>query len=228
VALVPLVNLGERILCLPSTLHFVMRAHAREHDACTGTVQRWPDPFRGVQQPGVVSIFEHCREPDHPINMSAARYAAAAWLIFLLIQFPFTPAAASQDANSNSTVECTLRVHVDGLRNSSGVVGSVVFKSRDGWPEDPKRAYRRGPTPIPNGQRQATVIWHLPPGDYGVAAIHDENRNAKLDRNFLGIPKEGFGFANNPRVAFSAPPFESALVHVGCPSTDTSIHLQYK
>lgn len=124
---------------------------------------------------------------------------------------------------------CTLRIHVDGLRNSTGVVGSVVFKSADGWPEDPNKAFRRGPTPILPGDRQATVVWeHLPPGDYGVAAIHDENRNAKLDRNLIGIPKEGFGFANNPHVGLSAPAFSSAVVHVGCPVTETTIHLQYR
>ena len=73
------------------------------------------------------------------------------------------------------------------------------------------------------------VIWEdLPPGDYGVAAIHDENSNAKLDRNFIGIPKEGFGFANNPHMGLSAPPFRAALVHVKCPVTDTGIHLQYR
>ncbi len=75
----------------------------------------------------------------------------------------------------------------------------------------------------------ATVLWeNLPPGDYGVAAIHDENRNAKLDRNLIGIPKEGFGFGNNPHVGLSAPPFQSAIVHVGCPVTETTIHLQYR
>lgn len=72
-------------------------------------------------------------------------------------------------------------------------------------------------------------VWpDLPPGDYAVAAIHDENGNAKLDRNLFGIPKEGFGFANNSHVTFSAPAFYKAVVHVGCPSTDITIHLLYK
>jgi uncharacterized protein (DUF2141 family) len=137
---------------------------------------------------------------------------------------------AAQDASAPNPIPgCTLRVHVDGLRNGNGVVGSVIFNSADGWPEDPHKAFRRGPTPIPAGQRQATVVWeHLPPGDYAVAAIHDENRNAKLDRNLISIPKEGFGFANNPHVGFSAPPFHAAVVHVRCPATETTIHLQYK
>lgn len=137
--------------------------------------------------------------------------------------------AAQDGGTTRSESGCTLRIHVDGLRNSTGVVGSVIFKSPDGWPEDTKKAFRHGPTPIAPGQREATVVWEdLPPGDYGVAAIHDENRNHKLDRNLIGIPKEGFGFANNPHVVLSAPPFNSAIVHVGCPVTETTIHMQYK
>ncbi|MGA7857196.1 MAG: DUF2141 domain-containing protein, partial [Terracidiphilus sp.] len=85
------------------------------------------------------------------------------------------------------------------------------------------------PTPIAPGERQATAVWeNLPPGDYGVVAIHDENRNHKLDRNIFGWPKEGFGFANNPHVALSAPPFKEAVVHVTCPVTQTDIHIIYK
>ena len=146
--------------------------------------------------------------------------------LVLMLGLPFERPGTAQDTGAPG---CTLRIHVDGLRNSNGVVGSILFTSPDGWPEDPKKAFRRGPTPIPPGLRHATVVWdHLPPGDYAVAAIHDENRNAKLDRNFIGIPKEGFGFANNPRVLLSAPTFRAALVHVQCPVTDTTIHLQYK
>jgi uncharacterized protein (DUF2141 family) len=130
---------------------------------------------------------------------------------------------------TDSSAGCTLRIHVDGLRNSSGVVGSTIFKSPDGWPEDNSKAFLHGPTPIAPGERQATAVWeHLPPGDYGVAVIHDENSNHKLDRNFIGIPKEGFGFANNPHVGLSAPSFQAALVHVQCPATEITIHLQYK
>ena len=124
---------------------------------------------------------------------------------------------------------CTLRVHVDGFRNTRGNLGTIIFTSPDGWPEDPAKSFRRGPAPIDPTTKTAVAVWpDLPPGDYAVAAIHDENSNAKLDRNMLGIPKEGFGFANNPHALFSAPPFRAAVVHVGCPVTDITIHLQFK
>lgn len=159
------------------------------------------------------------------VTLQTFKRSIAAILLSLLT--PTLPGAMNDRAADSSG--CTLRIHVDGLRNSNGVVGSVLFTSADGWPENVKKAFRSGPTPIEPGERQATVRWeHLRPGEYAVAAIHDENRNAKLDRNFIGIPKEGFGFANNPHVGLSAPAFQSAVIRVQCPITDTSIHLQYR
>lgn len=124
---------------------------------------------------------------------------------------------------------CTLRIRVDGLRNSTGVVGAEIFNSPSGWPEDTVKSLHNWPTEIPPGKHEATAVWeNLPPGNYGVAVIHDENRNRKLDRNFLGIPREGFGFANDPHVGFSAPPFNAAIVHVTCPVTEINVRLIYK
>jgi uncharacterized protein (DUF2141 family) len=144
----------------------------------------------------------------------------------LALALPLAPAVP---AVAQAAQGCTLRIHVDGLRNSVGKVGTAIYTSPDGWPEDMAKAFRHGQTPIAPGERQATAVWeNLPPGDYGVVAIHDENENHKLDRNFFGIPKEGFGFANNPHVLLSAPGFRIALVHVTCPATETVIHIQYK
>lgn len=124
---------------------------------------------------------------------------------------------------------CLLRIHVDGFRNAKGNLGTVLFKTSSGWPEDLNKTFRHGPAPIDQASRIAVANWtDIPPGDYAVAAIHDENSNHHLDRNFFGIPKEGFGFANNPRVTIAAPSFKQAIVHVGCPVTDVTIHLQYK
>jgi len=123
--------------------------------------------------------------------------------------------------HANSARGCTLRVHVDGLRNDKGVV--------DGWPENVTKSVRHEASPIADGRRQATVVVDgITTGDYGVVALHDENKNMKLDKNFFGFPKEGFGFANNPHVGFGPPPFQAAVLHVACPVTETDIHIIYK
>lgn len=147
----------------------------------------------------------------------------------LLAAFLVVPGTTLPLFAQSSGHGCELRIRVDGFRNTKGNLGTVIFASPAGWPEDLSKSFRHGPAPIDPATRTATALWSdLPAGNYAIAAIHDENSNHKLDRNFLGIPKEGFGFANNPHVSLSAPGFTQAEIHVGCPVTDVTIHLQYK
>ena len=53
----------------------------------------------------------------------------------------------------------------------------------------------------------ATVIFSdLPEGKYAVAIFQDKNENGRIDKNFLGIPTEPFGFSNMKR--FGIPKWE--------------------
>jgi uncharacterized protein (DUF2141 family)/Arc/MetJ-type ribon-helix-helix transcriptional regulator len=124
------------------------------------------------------------------------------------------------------TVPCKVRVSADGFRNQAGVLGIAVYKSPAGWPEESDQAILHESFKIVNGKAQAQLT--LAPGRYAIAAIHDENGNHKLDRNLLGVPKEGFGFSNNPPVGISAPSFSAASFAVSCPVTEISIHMIYK
>jgi uncharacterized protein (DUF2141 family) len=121
---------------------------------------------------------------------------------------------------------CTLTVHVDGFRNQKGQLGVNVFKTPEGWPEQNERAFLHSGFPITGNELSMQLS--LPPGRYAVVVLHDENSNQKLDRNFFGVPKEGFGFSNNPRVMLTAPGFDTATIDVACPATDVQIHLIYK
>jgi uncharacterized protein (DUF2141 family) len=122
---------------------------------------------------------------------------------------------------------CSLLIHVSGFRNTKGLLGAELFTSAAGWPEDVERAFRHASFPI-QGDHATAVFDHLPAGRYGIVVLHDENENKKLDRNVFQVPKEGFGFANNPHVALSAPPIEKATIPVTCPSTTTDVKLIYK
>ena len=51
----------------------------------------------------------------------------------------------------------------------------------------------------------------LPPGTYALKFFHDSNSNGKLDMNWMGIPKEGFGFSNNAYGMFMPKNFEEWL-----------------
>jgi uncharacterized protein (DUF2141 family) len=63
---------------------------------------------------------------------------------------------------------------------------------------------------------RCTVIFgNLEPGRYAAIAFHDENRNGKLDKNFLGVPAEPYGFSNSARGFLGPPTFRDAAVVLG-------------
>ena len=59
----------------------------------------------------------------------------------------------------------------------------------------------------------------LPYGEYAVTLFVDFNGNKKLDKNFLGIPKEQYGFSNNVMGRMSAPTFDQAKFAIAGPTT---------
>ena len=52
------------------------------------------------------------------------------------------------------------------------------------------------------------VINDLPEGEYAFLLYHDKNSDAKMNQNFLGIPKEPFAFSNNVKPKFAKPTFD--------------------
>ena len=139
----------------------------------------------------------------------------------------FTLSATLWGLPSGDGGKCSITIHVTGFRNNKGVLGAELFTSSAGWPEAVDKSFRHAHFPI-QGDHATAHFDHIPAGKYGVVVLHDENENEKLDRNLLQVPKEGFGFANNPHVLLIAPPIEKATIPVTCPSTTTEIHLIYK
>jgi uncharacterized protein (DUF2141 family) len=106
-------------------------------------------------------------------------------------------------------------------------VGCLIFNAPDGYPEAHERAHKAAHVPILSGTA-VCEFKNLVAGEYAAIVIHDENSNGVLDKNFLGIPREGYGASNNVRPAMSAPGYkESAFkVTVGAPTT-ISIKMGY-
>ena len=108
-----------------------------------------------------------------------------------------------------------LAVEVRGIRSDDGRLFVAVHA-----PET-KETFPAGAGAVAALQQRARagviryMLHDLPPGRYAVNAFHDENDNGELDTNLIGIPSEGFGFANDPDASFGPPDFEAAAVNVG-------------
>lgn len=72
----------------------------------------------------------------------------------------------------------------------------------------------------------AQVTFHgLPAGRYAIKSFADENHNAKLDTNILGLPTERYGFSNNAMGRMGPPTFDAAAVQL---DADRSITIRLK
>ncbi len=71
------------------------------------------------------------------------------------------------------------------------------------------------------------IFENIPSGNYAVSVIHDANGNGELDKNFIGIPKEGFGFSNDAMGKFGPPSFSDARFSLGNENAPLILNLIY-
>lgn len=77
----------------------------------------------------------------------------------------------------------------------------------------------------PAGAVTAVTFDGVPAGRYALMVIHDENGNGRLDTNLVGMPVEGYGFSNNPRV-MRKPTFEEAAFDLGADALALDISIR--
>ena len=107
-----------------------------------------------------------------------------------------------------------LVLEVVGLRSDRGVLRAGLFDGASRWlAEGQERATCRASV---RGPRTRCDLGVIPEGHYAIAFMHDEDEDGALDRDWIGLPQEGFGFSNDAPVVLSPPGFDSAVfVHSG-------------
>ena len=101
-----------------------------------------------------------------------------------------------------------ITVEIIGVKNEDGQIFIGLFNNKDGFP-DKNREYKGA---FVKAKRETLhhTFTEIPNGDYAIAIFHDSNTNGILDKNFLGIPKEGYGFSENATAFMSVPAFKKA------------------
>ncbi|MCA9667621.1 MAG: DUF2141 domain-containing protein [Myxococcales bacterium] len=95
-------------------------------------------------------------------------------------------------------------------RSGRGKVGCTLFASERGFPAKSELAHRRTWALIVKGKAICRFA-NVKPGTYAVAVLHDENGNNKMDTNWVGMPKEGYGASRDAKPGtFSGPKFKDA------------------
>ncbi|MCA2005083.1 MAG: DUF2141 domain-containing protein [Ignavibacterium sp.] len=109
-------------------------------------------------------------------------------------------------AGDNQKVKLTVKIK--GLKNNQGTVKIALCNSAENYKND-RSPFKAVILEINNNEVIATFD-DLTIGNYAVKAFHDVNNNDDFDTNFLGIPKEDYGFSNNVKGLFGPPSWEAA------------------
>lgn len=110
-----------------------------------------------------------------------------------------------------------LVVEMTNIKAMQGQLYVSIYEDEATW-LNTDAAFRKSLVAV-EGETCRTVFSHLPAGEYAVAIFQDQNNNGLLDVTEMQIPKEAFGFSNNPKGIRGPATFQQAKFPFTC--TDT-------
>ncbi len=125
----------------------------------------------------------------------------------------------------SSLFAADIKIEIQHLKNTMGKVSIGLYNQSENFPIISKE-YKGVHLNI-NSHTLYYTFKDIPNGIYAISVFHDENSNRKPDKNFLGIPKEGYGFSNNTKATFSAPSFNDSKFNVSTQTTNLKIKMEY-
>jgi uncharacterized protein (DUF2141 family) len=111
---------------------------------------------------------------------------------------------------------------IANFENNKGVCRACLFNSAEAFEKSNPMACQI--VPVSDKKAQA-VFQNVPDGTYAIFVFHDTNNNGKMDTNFLGIPKEGYGASRNKLPFAAAPKFSANQFSI---SQQTALTLQIR
>ncbi|MTI39866.1 DUF2141 domain-containing protein [Fulvivirga lutimaris] len=141
------------------------------------------------------------------------KFTLSVFLVFLLAMTSFKAADTSQ-----------LVVVIDDIRDAEGEIIFAVFNNEQDFLQ---KEYTSQKVKVGEDGKVVAIFNDLPKGNYSVSVIHDKNLNGKLDKNFIGIPTEGFGFSNNKMGRFGPPSFKDCEIELVQSKVEINIKLKH-
>nr|WP_293294523.1 DUF2141 domain-containing protein [Allomuricauda sp.] len=119
------------------------------------------------------------------------------------------------------------KIHVQGLSSPKGQIILKIFQNQEDYlKEKPFKTLKFPKAQVLNGSLSLECT--LPKGKlFGIVMFDDANANDKLDRNLIGIPKEGIGFSNHKMSKMKKPEFDDFKFETVGEVQSISIKVQY-
>lgn len=122
----------------------------------------------------------------------------------------FTAAALLTGAAAIAADDINLRVVATNVQSDQGKLYVWVYDKKDDWLSDRYRTQKFVTVAGNRDGDKVTVELLLPAGEYALSIYQDVNDDGKLERNFIGLPKEPAGLSNNLRPRFGPPKYKDA------------------
>lgn len=99
-----------------------------------------------------------------------------------------------------------IEIEINGFKNDKGTAIIGLYNTKESFMQ---KGLKLAKTIVKN-KKTFAVFENMPKGIYAVSMFHDENANGKIDSNFVGIPKEGYGTSNDAKGFMGPPKYEDA------------------
>jgi uncharacterized protein (DUF2141 family) len=147
------------------------------------------------------------------------------FLLKLLAALISLPVAAQ---TTDETAPAKVLLKSSQMRNLRGQLCVSMFTTAEGFPADgDKSVFSRCFKFEELNENSEIILTHPNSSSFAVALFHDENGDSQLNTGAFGIPLEGFGFSNNPKIRFSAPKYSECVVQPTDSPHNLSIELRY-
>ena len=123
----------------------------------------------------------------------------------------YTLTAIALIATFSAHAQSLRSVQLTGLHAEGGQIILALFDSKTSFDEQASPAYHRI-VPLRKGETMREVEMDIELSGYALAVFQDINSNGKLDKNWMGIPQEPYGFSGGGNYRWGAPAFEEARI----------------
>ncbi|HSH52534.1 MAG TPA: DUF2141 domain-containing protein [Bacteroidales bacterium] len=99
-----------------------------------------------------------------------------------------------------------LTIIIDNIEVFEGDIRVGIFNTSENFLKQ-GFTFKKSKIAVKN-TNETIIIDDLPRGEYAFILYHDKNADGKMNRNFIGIPKEPFAFSNNVKPKLAKPTFK--------------------
>jgi uncharacterized protein (DUF2141 family) len=123
---------------------------------------------------------------------------------------------SNEKTKEQDKIKYSIELIISNIRNKTGLIRIGFYSSDKGYPDKPEVSFSLTKDSLVSGVLRL-FISDKEPGSYAISILDDENENGKMDYRFGIMPKEGFGFSNNPGIMrLKEPPFtETCFTYAG-------------